>query len=359
MDATYHEYVGNLHVHTPYSDGTLLHREIAEAALQAGLDFVIVTDHNVWVDGVEGYYGEAPNRRVLLLVGEEVHDVRRDPQCNHLLVYGAEAELAPYAPDPQRLIDAANEREGLCFLAHPFERAAPLFGEAALPWESWEVTGYTGIELWNYMSEFKSYLKSRTVALRAVFSPERFISGPHPETLQLWDRLLGEGRRVRIIGGADAHGTVYSMGPLRKAVFPYEYLFRCVNTHILTPRPFNGDFEHDKQLVLQALREGRAFVGYDLPSSTRGFRFSAQGRNLYAVMGGWLRLGHGITLQIVVPHRADVRLLKDGKVVLRETEGTHCTYIANETGTYRVEVYIHFKGKLRGWIFSNPIFVGK
>jgi hypothetical protein len=352
-----YEYVGNMHMHTPYSDGECWHRQIAEAAIRAGLDFVIVTDHNVWVDGVEGYYGEEPDRRVLLLVGEEVHDVRRNPQANHLLVYNARTELAPYASDPRRLIDAVNEREGLCFLAHPVEKAAPLFGEDALPWEDWDIEGYTGIELWNYMSEFKAYLGSKMAAVRAALSPHKYISGPFPETLQLWDRLLREGKRVRIIGGADAHGTSYSMGPIKRTIFPYEYLFRCVNTHILTPRPFSGDFEHDKKMVLNALREGNCFVGYDLPAPTKGFRFSAQGHNFSAVMGGWVRLGYGVTLQAAAPRVGDMRLLKDGKIIQRETEGTHRTHIATEPGAYRVEVYLTYEGKPRGWIFSNPIFV--
>jgi predicted metal-dependent phosphoesterase TrpH len=49
------EAVGNMHMHTYYSDGEAWHDEIAEAAIAAGLDFVIVTDHNVLVKGVEGY----------------------------------------------------------------------------------------------------------------------------------------------------------------------------------------------------------------------------------------------------------------------------------------------------------------
>jgi hypothetical protein len=40
---SYHEYVGNMHMHTPYSDGEGSHVEIARTAQQAGLDFVIVT----------------------------------------------------------------------------------------------------------------------------------------------------------------------------------------------------------------------------------------------------------------------------------------------------------------------------
>ncbi|MEZ4642447.1 MAG: hypothetical protein R3E31_06865 [Chloroflexota bacterium] len=45
------------HARTPFTlMGKCKHHEIAEAAIAAGLDFIIVTDHNVWVDGGSGYY---------------------------------------------------------------------------------------------------------------------------------------------------------------------------------------------------------------------------------------------------------------------------------------------------------------
>jgi predicted metal-dependent phosphoesterase TrpH len=59
-----HELVINLHMHTPYSDGFGTHDQIAAAAMRAGLDAVIVTDHNVWVNGPEDYYQDG-DRRVL------------------------------------------------------------------------------------------------------------------------------------------------------------------------------------------------------------------------------------------------------------------------------------------------------
>ncbi|MBN1430593.1 MAG: PHP domain-containing protein [Anaerolineae bacterium] len=357
---TVYEYTGNLHVHTTYSDGTGTHADIAQAAIRAGLDFVIVTDHNVHVSGVEGYYyGQSREERVLLLVGEEIHDVRRESQSNHMLVYGVEQEMAQFAPNPQRLIDEINKLEGFCYLAHPIERAAPLFEEGAIPWVEWDIEGYTGIELWNYMSEFKSYLSSKTAAVRAAFNPEKVISGPYPETLSLWDELQQKGKQIKAIGAADAHATSYSMGPLTRVVFPYDYLFRCVNTHILTPSPLTGNFEGDKKIVLNALKEGLSFVGYDLPASTRGFRFIAQGQNIDVVMGEWIRLGQGLTMQIVLPSPATMRLLKDGEVMLQEVESTHRTYIVTQPGIYRAEAYINYQGKSRGWIFSNPIFVMK
>jgi PHP domain len=355
---TAYEYVGNVHMHTPYSDGQASHAEIAQAALRAGLDFVIVTDHNVRVSGVEGYYyGKTRDERVLLLTGEEIHDTRRDPQANHLLVFGVEGEMAGYASNPQGLINEIKDRGGVAYLAHPVDPAAPLFGEDALPWLDWDVDGYTGIELWNTMSEFKASLTSKRAALRGALDPAQVISGPFRETLALWDKLLTEKRRIKIIGGADAHGNRYSMGPLTRTVFPYEVLFRCVNTHVLTNLAMKGDFEHDKLMILNALRFGTSFVGYDWPASTRGFQFTAQGLKSEAIMGEMLRVGHGVTLQVASPHVADLRLLWNGEIILRETETTHRTYIANQPGVYRVEAYIPFKGKQRGWIFSNPIFV--
>ncbi len=32
-------------------------------------------------------------------------------------------------------------------------------------------------------------------------------------------------------------------------------------------------------------------------------------------------------------------------------------YNATEPGVYRVEAYIRYKGRRRGWIFSNPIYI--
>ncbi len=71
------ELVGNVHIHTTHSDGNADHATLGEVAAKLGLDFLIVTDHNVYVGEAQGWYGH-----VLVLVGEEVHNPRR-PACNH------------------------------------------------------------------------------------------------------------------------------------------------------------------------------------------------------------------------------------------------------------------------------------
>lgn len=347
-----YEYAGNLHIHTPYSDGEALHAEVARAASEAKIDFVIVTDHNVWVDGVEGYYGN-----VLLLVGEELHDVRRQPQANHLLAYHAEDELAPYASDPQGLIDAVNQHGGFSYLAHPYEYSSPAAPELEpIPWVAWDVTGYTGIEIWNYMSEFKGLLRNKLAALYYAHFPSRGIRGPYKETLRRWDELLSQGMQIAAIGGADVHGKEYSLGPFHRVLFPYAYLFRCVNTHILTQRPLNGQLEHDKELVYDALRAGRTWVGYDLPASTRGFRFQARSGFNEAIMGEELVRTGATKVIVQTPASADIRLMCNGQVAAR-AEGKYLEHITALPGVYRVEAYRRYRLGRRGWIFSSPIYV--
>lgn len=347
-----HEIISNPHVHTPYSDGTWYHAQVAQAAAEAGLDLVIVTDHNVWVDEVEGYYED-----VLVLVGQEIHDVQRLPQCNHLLIYGAEEELAPHPGDDQQLINAAKEKGGLCFLAHPVERGSPLGPElAAIPWVDWELDGYDGIELWNYMSEFKSLAQSKLEAVFYTFFPHLGIKGPFRHALRLWDRLLAEGQRVVIIGGSDAHGNSYSLGLISRVVLPYEHLFGCVNTHILLPSTLTRDLATDKARIYQALRAGHCFVAYDALGSARGFRFHARSGSQLVVMGDELKREAAIVLQVQVPEPADTRLLCNGQVVARSS-GLRLDYTTAIPGVYRVEVYQRRFLRQRGWIFSNPIYV--
>lgn len=353
----FHEAVINLHMHTYYSDGHATHDEIASAAITAGLDAVIVTDHNVWVDGPEDYYREK-NGRALLLVGEEIHDQARDPQKNHLLVFGAYRELATFAHTPQLLIDNANKASAVSFIAHPDDPDCPIIGETDITWVDWEVRGFTGIELWNGLSEFKTVIKSKLHAIFYAYFPQMIAHGPQPATLARWNKLLAEGRRVVAIGGSDAHNLPARLGPLRRRIFPYAWHFRGVNTHLLLPRPLSGeDAQADGRLILEALRQGHAWVGYDLPYSTRGFRFTALGKEKTAIMGDEIAADGGITFQIRLPVQHACRLLKDGQVLRAFNGRENYTHTVTEPGVYRVEAEIHYYGRPRGWIFSNPIYV--
>jgi hypothetical protein len=359
-----HEIVVNLHMHTRYSDGSGTHKDIAQAAVRAGLDAVIVTDHNVLVQGVEGYYrvGRSPSTpprtsRVLLLVGQEVHDQDRVPQKNHLLIFDTSRDLSTLADDPQALINGVTEAGGLSFIAHPKDPEAPAFNETDISWEAWDVQGYNGIELWNGLSELKTLVPTKLHGAFYAFFPQFIGHGPIRETIERWDDLLSSGNRVVAIGGSDAHALHMSMGPVHRVIFPYDFHFKTVNTHTFIPEPLTGDVATDRKMIHEALANGHCFIGYDLPASTRGFTFRAKGLERSAIMGDEIPAKGGVTLQVRLPSPAEIRLLKNGEVIGTWKRTQISTHITNEPGVYRVEAHRYYLGRKRGWIFSNPIYV--
>ena len=76
------EYIGAIHVHSIFSDGSGEVTDIAALAGESGLDFIILTDHNTLralKDGYEGWYN-----KTLLLVGCEINDKENK---NHYLAF--------------------------------------------------------------------------------------------------------------------------------------------------------------------------------------------------------------------------------------------------------------------------------
>ncbi len=377
------EYFGNIHMHTTHSDGSGSFDDLIDGAVKGRLDFVFVTDHNVLVRKEEEGY----RRGVLTLVGQEVHDTKREPTGNHLLCLGVESDVSGQAADPQQLIDAVGQQNALTFLAHPIEEKTALFPKC-YPWDNWEVTGYHGVELWNYLSCFRGFTTSYLRALLVGFFPHFFPVGPLPAMLEKWDSLTQE-RPVVALGGTDVHAVKYNLGPISRRFLSYEESAKALNTHVLTATPLtgppeNGPFDyrdpntqHDRNLILEALRQGRCWLGYDLAGSTEGFRFWAERENEGAgrgvsppsdrkpeesaaavLMGDAVPLGDGQTLNLRVhsPAAANIRILRNGRVI-SQGFASSLAYQARDAGVYRVEVWKQRWGKPRGWIFSNPIYV--
>jgi len=207
------------------------------------------------------------------------------------------------------------------------------------------------------LSELKTVVHSKLHGLFYAYFPQFIAYRPILGTLNRWDDLLAGGGRVVAIGGSDAHAMHMRMGPLRRVIFPYQFHFRTVNTHIFIPEPLTGDVAADRKMIYDALAAGRCFVGYDLPAPTRGFRFNAKGLEGSAIMGEEIPVKGGVTLQAHVPTPADIHLIKDGKRLGVWKRSYACTYSATEPGVYRVEVYRNYLDRKRGWIYSNPIYV--
>ena len=141
-------------------------------------------------------------------MGEEIHDTTRIPQKNHLLALGINQSHARYASSPQELINSINKVKGLSFIAHPYDPELPTFKEDDLSWIDWSVSGFTGLELWNNLSEFKIRVRSILAAVFYSFFPAFLAKEPPFQIRQIWDALLADGKKVVAIGGSDAHTLV-------------------------------------------------------------------------------------------------------------------------------------------------------
>jgi hypothetical protein len=200
-------------------------------------------------------------------------------------------------------------------------------------------------------------LKSGLHAIFYAFNPDSVPHGPPAQMLAKWDELLNAGRRVVAVGGSDAHQLPGRLGPFRKTIFPYRRHFESVNTHVLLPEPLAGIEDDDERAVYGALAAGHAFIGNDLPEKTHGFRFKGQAEAGDFLMGDEVKLGAGATLQIHLPRPAECILLRDGRPYRTWTDREAMVVNVGEQGVYRVECYLPYRGRRRGWIFSNPVYI--
>ncbi|MBN1826302.1 MAG: PHP domain-containing protein [Candidatus Eisenbacteria bacterium] len=333
------EWVGAVHVHTRHSDGGGTVDEVARAAAAAGLDFVLVSDHNT-LDGME----EAGYRHGVLVV---VATEQSLPE-GHLVVAGVKEALRDPA---ERTAAAARAAGGFSWIAHPFGRPS---------WKGPVPEAVSGIEIVNADSEWRDEsplkLLSSLVAL-PVFPQapwNRLVDRPD-KNLALFDSLSLE-RPAFFVGAVDAHARIRLDKKGRFAIpFPsYETLFRGIRTHALLTAVPQGDGPGDTRLLLYAILNGRSFVGYDGFGESRGFRFAAR-RGDYAVGPGerLVASNHArLEVELPLPGRARIRIYKNG-ALWKEGEGPGMDVEAGP-GIYRVEVD-QLRRSARPWILTNPI----
>jgi len=194
--------------------------------------------------------------------------------------------------------------------------------------------------------------------LRAALSyvyPALFLRGPSPKTLARWDRLSQE-RRIVGIGELDNHDTVSRIWRFKLPVFPFARVFRLIRTHILTTSPLSGNSGSDIATVLDALKNGRAYVALDHYRNSSGFSLLLTEEGRSATMGDEFILRRSAVIAASVPHSARIRLIRNGSL-FHQTRGRELSLTLREPGIYRIEADLKVYGRYRPWIFSNPITV--
>lgn len=344
-----HDLACAIHVHSTHSDGTGTVGEIARAAEEAGVDVVLLTDHDSLGAkrcGEEGWHGG-----VLVLVGEEVSP----PDRNHYLAFGVDEHIDHRGLAPAQVVEAVRERGGFGFAAHPFSEGSSRFRRLSnsMLWE--DLGALDGIEVWSFLSDNGQRVAGVWEALSFVARPERYVTRAPEHNLAEWDRL-GASRRVVGIGGLDAHQFGRRIGGRVVRLMSYSRSFAQLHTRVLVTEQLTGEVEHDRDQVYEALRAGRCYIAAPQVAAPAGFGFFAErpdGARLE--MGGEAPVGSW-TLHALLPRPADVRLLCDGDEVAR-LQAPALAHVAEGPGVYRVEATLETHGAERTWILSNPIYL--
>jgi hypothetical protein len=284
---------------------------------------------------------------VLLLAGEEVSPLGRD----HYLAFGIDEEIRHHGLDACGICRAVRDAGGFGFAAHPFSVGSRRFKRPGMPFGGLDCEALHGIELWSFANDTGEQISGIPQLLRFLAAPGRMLDHPPERNMRRWDELCRE-RRVVAIGGLDAHQFGKRIGPVVPVrVMAYHRSFRFIRTHVLCAAAPAGELEPDRELVYDALREGRCYIAVDSLAPASGFRFDADD----VPMGGEVPAGPR-TLRVRTPLAARLRLLRDG-LEIASTEGTSLDADVEEPGVYRAEARRHAKGRERTWIVSNPIYL--
>lgn len=341
----YYEYVGALHVHTKYSDGSGSIKKIIKSAKETGLDYVIISDHNnikAKKDALEGWHNG-----VLLLVGEEIGIKRTE----HYLAIGIDDPIVPDKDDDiRRSIEIVKLMGGFGFIAHPYGIKKKQFKLKIPQWDYWDDPNYDGIEIWSYMHDWSHNVNLFNIIYYYI-NPRKAIDGPPENILKKWDELCQK-RRVVGIGVLDVHAK-YLFPFFMFQFLSYKRAFRSIRTHILTPSKLNPNINESKSTVYNSLKEGNCFFADDYLADSKGFRFSANLDRKKLIMGEEYKMPEKAELLIETPSPSKIILIKDGKIFLEKNNSCFLTAEIGNSGVYRVEVKIND----RPWIYSNPIYL--
>ena len=128
---------------------------------------------------------------------------------------------------------------------------------------------------------------------------------------------------------------------------PYDRSARFVNTHVLAA-------ELSEAAILDALRAGRVFVGFDMIADSSGFRWFAVGAEGRTLMGESGTLTRETLLRAVSPLPCRFTILKDGQPICRQ-EGRSAEWPPDGPGKYRVEAELNVLGQWVPWVYANPL----
>jgi hypothetical protein len=324
---------GAWHVHTTRSDGRGTLAEVLRAVRAAGLQFVVVTDHNVlaredagWHDGVLVIEATEASSRFGHVIGVGVPRALTREEC---------------AAEPLETIATLG---GEAVLAHPFQPRRSWRGWERGPWRGLEVV--SNDTAWGEITVGRGWSRLLPGLAALPFDAAQTVIGLMPSTAHE-EAVLDGGLRSapatrRRADGALAPARVLLISADAHGYPSYQAAFEAFSMHVpVTP---TGDAAADGKAVLAALLDGRAACVFD------GVAPAAQVR--LAAAGGALRLSAAGSLA-----GAEAVLWRDGALVATSrAEGEALRFDCAGgcgPGTYRA---VATRGG-RPWIFTNPVVI--
>jgi len=320
---------GAWHVHTTRSDGRGSPTDVARSAHGAGLDFLVLTDHNP-----RELPTPAREEGVLLVPGEE-----STTPFGHLADVGSKRALTD-AEKVSAPVRAVLDLGGLPVLAHPLhpQRAWTDLAQARL---AGGVEVWSGDSAWGALRQ-RPFTRLLPALGTALVSPERAMVFALAEARPVEDWMLAlDGPEPKLaFCGPDAHGYPSYVSGLR-----------WMSIHLtgitsLPEAPAEGT-----QAVIQELRAGRFYCAVDALAPAAGFAVLPADRRTFRV-GEILE----VRLPAVHPPGVQLRIHGPGRVV----DASHVRLEA--PGQVLLEVRVETPGLALGdvswpWLMGQPVKV--
>lgn len=351
----YNEFKGVIHVHSSlggHSTGNF--DELLQGAQKNALDFVVMTEHASPFYDTAGMTLNGFNQGVLFVGGNEMDTNNQD---RFLLLSGSAKAEEMTRETTEDFLGIAHSQQKLAIITYPQK------------FKTWNAD-FDGIEVFNMHTNSKQ-MNAPYFLLDALWSygsyPEitlaDYLKRPD-ENLAKFDEISAN-RKITMTAGNDAHSNIgfHIFGDdagnkLINIKFDhYKTIFKILRTHVF--------IEKEKQLsqesLLEALKNGHTFIGFDVLSDTSGFTFAAENGQVTCIMGDEISFAENQTdLKIHSPQSARFVIFKNGVKVSETAETTEVIFQVKEKGTYRVEVYLDALGSpfdKMPWIISNPIYI--
>ena len=341
MEQLLNHYTGIIHIHTIYSnDSVLKPLELLPYLKKYRIDYAIITDHNT----IDAKIYEGFHENILFLVGEEV----TPEEGNHIITFNIKNLIKPQK-DIQSAIDEINSQNGLSFIEHPFFEGNKLIKQKInMKWLNWDVKDFTGISVFNYTCDGGERLNLLNYFI-FYFFPGLDRDRPNNKTIEKWDEL-NKFRKTIGIGTLDVHFLYFKILNFNIEVFPFKYFFNSIRTNVISDKPLN------EKTIYEEIRKGHVYIVHNYLGDGKGFNFYIKRDKDIFLMGDEVELKGDEKLFIKSPSKSLIKIIYNGKCIYQKI-GREVVYEKLDKGFYRVEIYRFHMFNYKPWIFSNPIYV--